>query len=540
MEVPGTGPDLGGRMMTPDEKRAKLEVLLAKDHRQLSGRDGLQDLGLMIDYATDLADRGALEQAIELAKTIRPTLVAAKDIAEFHYFLGTAWDGLRMLRRTVEGGLWDWNQPELEEANRALRTAYASDGFALLQRYRQCQLLTNIGNHFDRVGRFVEAVEYWDRALTVDSAFGMALGNRGLGLCTYASHMYDKRHRAVFLRVARTALQDAVDRPLEGNAVAFFRETLSRIGKLFRGKPPSGEPVFREYSLGRTKAEQEYRRTCLQRRLFLNPLNDLGLHSIGARDILTTPSMTTGINEGPRFQGFFNQLKQEYVSARYLFVEGVREPRRAHYSDRDVVLFDTLDYPVYGLAAEQLKLAFRTSYSILDKVAFFLNEYLGLGVPEAKVKFRTIWFKGQDGRQGILRPELKNRRNLPLRGLYWLSLDLANPAEDLREALEPEARDLAVIRNHLEHKYLKLHSEGFHGENHKQAPGFMADTLSFSINRLDFERKCLKMLKLARAAVMYLSFAIHAEERRQRKEREASGAVAMPITLMAFPDDWKR
>ncbi len=139
--------------MTLEEKRAKLSALLAKDPGQLSGRDGLQDLGLTIDYATGLADSAALQQAVERATALWPTLADAKDVAEFHFFLGNAWDELCYLRRAADGLSWEWKQSELEEANRSFRAAQASDGFACLHRYRQCQVLTNIGNHFDRVGR---------------------------------------------------------------------------------------------------------------------------------------------------------------------------------------------------------------------------------------------------------------------------------------------------------------------------------------------------------------------------------------------------
>jgi tetratricopeptide (TPR) repeat protein len=520
--------------------RRELDTRLAQDPAQLTGDDGLRLLGQVVDLATDLRDTPALERALDIARTVKGKLSGPKGTAAFHFCLGLLWDELRRLRRTADGASHEWKQPELEEANRAFRAAHAGGGFARLHPHMQCQVLTNIGNHFDRVGRFVEAVDFWDRALAVDPRFGMAIGNRGIGLSNYARHLFFRGHRAAFLRAARTALLDAVERPLEGNAVAGFRETLSHIDRLFRGQPPTGEPRFREYPLGRTKAERSYRLTCLRRRLFLNPLNDLGQYTAGARDVLTLPAMTMGINEGPRFQGLFNQLKQEYVSARYLYVEGASEPRRAHYSDRDVLLFDTLDYPVYGLAAEELKLAFRMSYSVLDKVAFFVNEYLGLGIAERGVQFRTIWFEKPDGKKGILRPEFRDRRNLPLRGLYWLSLDLADPAQDLREALEPDARDLAEIRNHLEHKYLKLHSLGFHGENHKQANEPLADTLSFSINRLAFEEKCLKMVKLARAAIMYLAFAVRVEEFRRAKERGEAGTAAVQMPFLDFPDEWKR
>ncbi len=524
------------------EKRQELDSALAQDLSLLSGEEGLRLLGLIIDYSTNLADSEALEQALAIANAVQPKLADARQAAELHFFLGNAWDELRKLRRAADGGGWSWDQPELVKANRAFRTAYSSEGFSSLHRYRKCQILTNIGNHFDHLGRFVEAIEYWDHALTIDPDFAMAIGNRGMGLWTYARHLYDPRHATVFVRMARAALARAVERSLEGNADDSFRELLSRVEQVLADKEPEREVHLREFSLGRSKAEGAYRRACLMRRLFLNPLNDLGPHTIAARDVLTTPSMIVPIGEGPRFQGFFNQLKQEYVSARYLYFEGSREPAGPHFSDREVVLLDTSDYPVYGLRAEQLKLAFRMSYSILDKVAFFLNEYFWLGIPERKVTFRTLWFANQDPNDG-LRPELANRTNLPFRGLYWVSRDLAgasDPAGDLRDCLEPEARELAAIRNHLEHKYLKLHELGYPEGGHADPEEPLADTLAYSINRTAFEKKSLKMLKLARAAIMYLSFAIHREERERAVPRTGKGGLVPRLALDHYPDEWKR
>jgi hypothetical protein len=362
-----------------------------------------------------------------------------------------------------------------------------------------------------------------------------------MGLYNYARHLYDRGHAAVFLGAARVALTDAVERPLEGDAIEFFRGLLSKIEHLVKSGASHATALFGEYSLGRSSKEQTYRRFCLRQRSFLNPLNDLGPQSIGARDILTTPPMTVAIAEGPQSHGFFNQLKQEFISARYLHFEGTQDAHGSHFSDRDALLYDTLDYPVYGLATEQLKMAFRMAFSVLDKIAYFLNAYLRLGIPEAKVAFRTLWFTNQRAKDG-LRPEFADRKNLPLRGLYWLSRELAEPAdpsEDLRDCLEPEARELADIRNHLEHKYLKIHSLGF-TDGGRAGPGRpLADTLSYSINRITFEKKCLKMVKLARAAIMYLSFAIHREEHDRVATRKSKGVKTGSIRLLHFPDEWK-
>src|SRR5260370_37886414 len=109
------------------------------------------------------------------------------------------------------------------------------------------------------------------------------------------------------------------------------------------------------------------------------------------------------------FFAFFNQIKQEFVSARFLRFEGITSSG-AHYSDRGVLLHNTFDYPTYSLAIERVKSAFRILYSLFDKIAFFLNQYLELAIPERQVTFRTFWYVSQDRKKG-LRPELQQRRN---------------------------------------------------------------------------------------------------------------------------------
>src|SRR5262249_50897784 len=129
----------------------------------------------------------------------------------------------------------------------------------------------------------------------------------------------------------------------------------------------------KQYGLGKSAEERRYRIWCLRNRLFINPLNDLSALPIAACDILTLPSLTTPVGHGlmPSIIGFFNQMKQEFVSARYLYYEGVKATK-PHFSDRDVLLYNTLDYPVYSLAAEKIRLASRAAYSIFDKISFFL------------------------------------------------------------------------------------------------------------------------------------------------------------------------
>jgi len=55
--------------------------------------------------------------------------------------------------------------------------------------------------------------------------------------------------------------------------------------------------------------------------------------------------------------------------------------------------------------------------------------------------------------------------------------------------------------------------------------------------REEFELKTLKLIKLARAALIYLSLAVHTEEHKRDQEKEA-GKV-MPTQLEKYDDGWK-
>ena len=285
-----------------------------------------------------------------------------------------------------------------------------------------------------------------------------------------------------------------------------------------------------------TKRERAYRQWCLERRLFLNDLNDVGARPVAATDVLMLPDLVTPFDSGPpNAIGFFNQLKQEYVSARFLYYQGVTSSG-PHFSDREVTLLNTLDYPAYGLAVEQVKAAFRITYSIFDKIAFFLNDYLALGIPDTRVSFKKLWYDRQEARRG-LRADLPYENGL-LKGLYWLGKDLYEGETSYVEALEPHAREMAAVRNHLEHKYLKLHVMGPPTTPRAGETRTRGEELAFSLARSSFEDRTLELLSMARSALITLSLAVYVEE--HRREREAGGNVlTMPVFTDVWEDEWK-
>jgi hypothetical protein len=192
----------------------------------------------------------------------------------------------------------------------------------------------------------------------------MALGNLGYGLKQYGHALYDKGHAQVFFAAAHARLTAATSPDAEYESYdrehvkAVFAELRSDIEKRVDVEAVRASIKLDGYDLGDSVEEQGYRRWVLGERLFLNPLNDLGPHAIAARDILSLPSHVTAIKEPPTFIGFFNQMKQEFVSARWFLYECIHS-HEPHFSDRDVSLYNTLDYPSYSLAVERAKAAYR-------------------------------------------------------------------------------------------------------------------------------------------------------------------------------------
>jgi tetratricopeptide (TPR) repeat protein len=501
---------------------------------QQSTDQALDIIGAGIDAGDDASRIDCLNHAtILLGKLLTGQVTQAQE-ALANYFLGNAWSAIRKIRRGGTNLAWEWEQDELEHEIVAFRRAVSSDLETVLPILRRAQIYTNLGNLMSHIGRFCEALVYYDRAISLQPDFGMAIGNKGVCLSYYARALYDRGHACVFLMRAYEMLSLALQKPLEGHAVAGF----SCVRNSLRGLLVAGDRIepmaFQEYDIGKGHDEQEYRRWCLANRLFLNPLNDLEPHSIAARDILHMPPICTKLLEGPCYQGFFNQLKQEYASARFLCFDGLR--RRRHFSDKGVVLVNTLDYPSYSVQVEKVKLAFRAAYSILDKVAFFLNDYLGLRIPPHAVSFRKIWYNNQHRSKG-LRKEFARLDNWPLRGLFWLSKDLYEDEPGFRECLEPEAKMIVEVRNSLEHKYFKLHEEMWQGPDSPQVPG-LHDRLASSMRRRDFESKTVHLLLLARFALLYLSLAVHVEESRKSLTRGPNAKVGL-LPLDIWEDDWK-
>ncbi len=499
------------------------ELMAMENVADLPVSDILLFAGLLIDFSHDqarvrLRDAGT-DRALDWLDAAQSQELTDAQQIEISYFRANAWHNKTHRRDPAE--VWDWHQPTIERQILYLREAVNHSGFDALDPVRRSQILTNLSNQLSTVGRFVESLEMKQRVLDEKPDFFMALGNRGISRLTYAQIIFIEQNKEHLFWAAYQDLQEAVRQSRlspyqEGDAIDAYEQKMAEMEAHLSLDFLTHEMEFIDYPLGETESEQVYRQWALDAGLFLNPLNDLGAYTAAAADTLHLPDLYTGTVHPPIYFGFFNQLKQEYVSARWLYFDGLTGG--AHFSDNDVPFSDVVEYPLYGLSLEKIKLAFRSVYSLFDKMAFFLNAYFEVGIDANKVNFKSLWWeKFPQGRKaGTLRQRFVDIHNWPLRGLFWLSKDFFE--ETLAGVTEPDARNLKEDRDHVEHRYFQVTDFVVPGD----PLGPMPD-LAHAVTREALEIKTLRLLKLARAAFIYLACAMSVEEG-QRRERATRNA----------------
>ena len=184
---------------------------------------------------------------------------------------------------------------------------------------------------------------------------------------------------------------------------------------------------------------------------------------------------------------------------------------------RDVLLLDSGEGQVMGHHTEDLRASFRSAYAIFDKVGLFLNDYFDLGIDPSKVSFRNVWFESSKRPTSEICAKFRGHRNWLLRGLFFLSKDLFD--KDFEEVAEPDAGDLSRLRNRAEHRFLSF--QNFVREESTDTHQFI------SIN--EFEDKALRLLKMAREALIYLSLAMHRHENLREQESSDNGILGVPV-----------
>ena len=377
------------------DKNSQCDLLMKEGIDGRPDDDAVARTSLLTTLALDLGRTDCLTCALAWYETLesRPitgTFAVALDLNRANAIAGNRY-----------GTAWQWDQSTLAREIFYLRRAVSNPMFSQALGVTQCKCLNNLGSRLAVSGRAIEALEYWRRALEIQPHFGMALCNRTRILANYGAALDDPNESVLFMWMAHneasaalapTALYTDVGDRRTQDSIKELKEWIESTIDV-AGMAALDPLMYQDTSP--TEDERNYRHWCLANGLFVNPLNDLGLHSLAASDSMGLAEHVVQIDAPHKFESFYDQMKQEYVSARWLLYEGLTSTN-PHFSDRDVLLNATDPRPSLSLAIEMVKAAYRISYSLFDKIGFFVAHYMELGIPERKITFRTLWREGDN------------------------------------------------------------------------------------------------------------------------------------------------
>lgn len=196
---------------SPGQAESWLDKVLAGVVEDRTPEESLHEFGLLIDLSSELARPDATLFAVNRLEGILRQPLSNTNAILANYFLGNAWEVVRRQRRQGDA-LAEWEQPEIGKQilylRKAARLIESTSSLKVLPRDRvtHCQVFTNLGNLLAHCGRPVEAISYWDKALTLNPNFAMAIANRGRGFFDYGAMIHDRGHQAHHLRAAHKAL----------------------------------------------------------------------------------------------------------------------------------------------------------------------------------------------------------------------------------------------------------------------------------------------------------------------------------------------
>lgn len=503
------------------------ETVISKE-----ARNRIEYYGSMVDHFAIGREFGKLKLLLDEMDRFKNSNVEITNDAAFNYYYGT---GLG----TYSDYLVRTGKSHADSEVIGLRRMsmfYLRKGISLYNPTvhtdprAQLRILTNYANGLDTVGRVLEALRIYRIVIERNNHFAIALGNYGRALQFLANMVNDGGHYKELHCYAYQSIKKALgidDPDLHEQAVSSFQSVISNYESMPIQSILAEPIVYKEYELGETEEEIQYRKWCLKHHIFLNPLNEvLELESAFAHDPLTITSFTEDIHcndsvagnevEPPRWFAMLNQLKEEYVYARYLCFAGSEEYGDVHFADKNVTLsLASFDYANYSIRIEQLKSSYRILYSMLDQICFFVNDFWKMGLDERKADARNIC-------KAVNYP----KSNIALMSLYWV---LCEFFEKYGDADRPFEKDLALLRNAMEHKFVKVHENNWDRKLQIEIDSF------YHISEEELKKDTMRLLELSREALIYLVYATGIEERKKGKLEKS---VSMQI--VDFPDEWKR
>ena len=441
---------------------------------------------ILADIAEETDDPHLARQAILLMSQLDANRLPETARRTHWYNLGNAYSTAFRLKRIPPGvprALDDDFRHAKDAYQKSLTLGLAAPSGS------EAPLHTNYGSLLRKVGRHVEEIEAYDEALRQRPNFGMGFWNKGKGLCWYST-LIEQPYKRTALLEARRLYRRAGEVGVEPGKERRLGRDLGELEDLLGGAPDAAHtPTQHAADSG---IEKQYIRFCVENRLYLHPCpaeaHEAYLDPLSVRfPIPDSKEASELISED------LAQLKREYATARFLLFSYRQKAPDFAFVDRGLFL------PSRGRAEgsvylQFLSLGFRSAYSILDKIAYFLCRYCGMAD-----KVRAVYL-GEDFflRNNRLRPELNRYDGTQLAALYDVSREFSEG--------QPLYR-LRGLRNKLEHRCVSVQrQEGFGKNELSGAQGHESFLPEFDLVEDEFYQDTLRLFKAVRAAIFYVHY----------------------------------
>ncbi len=469
--------------------------------------------GIYIDAGFFKGSQEKVKHGINLIEDVLDVLDVTDQLSQsIYYNLGNGYSNLFKLIKRNNKFYGIFSNSELDKSLKFYRLSEQSKQ---IDKYCTVQNYVNLGNTLDMMGRHIEAINYYNKALSINKNFGMALGNKGIALKYYSRITGD--NWPIYYREAYNLLKEAIKKQVNIEAENTFLKHIKNIEENIDIKKIKTEQKKIDIKTS-NDFEEFLERYCIKNNLYLNICSVCQKCSKSISDNIIIRKMIVPINDDEnnmeddlflRLSSFMNEIKENYVGARYLLVRARYKKDNINYVDKKVKIINTLDYTIQNIYVQLLKFAFKNMYDILDKLSIFLNEYLNLEKNENHVSFNNMWFKKKDINKKII-----ETRNYNLNALYKTYIDIKDGRYE----------ELKQIRHALTHRYLNIKMFGENNSKKDMTEEYLVD-------------KTIEVCRLVRNCIIYLISFVDEEE--NKKEKASRNTPLVPLYVEEVPDDLK-
>jgi len=395
----------------------------------------------------------------------------------------------------------------------------------------QPQIWINKGNLLNYIGRHLEAIECYDRALLIDNKHYNAWGNRGIccwRLSYLVKNVADKRllyaHAMKYIGIELMLYPNfSISEEQKVHVKKFLSEHKMKadLENTIKEQLPKKKTLLDEdfnlYEINKLSFKEFFYEFCEKENFFLNVHFDCNNCGSSHLDLIEF-SYTTTMDEHKQDYKFFKRLYNildSYTTARFLLA-------LAQYRCKDFLFLDKQRYePDYSLNyihnVELLKESFSRIVSICDKIAFFLKDYEKLTRKDGKeIDDKLISFWSPHSIFTVTDILDKNKYQADLVAMDTIRKDFE----------KGEFKNLKMVRDFLEHRYYILHDmvdpkKLTYPYDPKREP---LDDLDYHGDIGNFYRITKQSLRLMRNLLFSLSFFVQYKE--SQKESKINGPVA--------------